>query len=199
MSASPVRPGVSSLPMAVWPTLRRRWRSSPQRRRRHAGLGDLSRRGWRGGAEWGCAALVDSREPANVGVPARGFPPSFRHRRREMGSRRRQPVRCRPQSTWWEGRRPVRDAEVAGSNPAHPTICPVQGPCARGYRSGVCRYFRRTARFDWRVPADRPPGCGDARGSDAVHLMDQMSRHVVGAGRRRRGRRSVAAGITLIS
>jgi hypothetical protein len=29
-----------------------------------------------------------------------------------MGSGRRHLVRCRPQSTWWEGRRPVRDAEV---------------------------------------------------------------------------------------
>jgi hypothetical protein len=67
-----------------------------------------------------CAALVDSRDlPCRR--PSQGFPPSFRHRRREMGSRRRQPVRCRPQSTWWEGRRPVRDAEVAGYIRAHTT------------------------------------------------------------------------------
>jgi hypothetical protein len=41
--------------------------------------------------------------------------------RREIGSRQRQPVLRRPQTTCSQGCRPVRDAEVASSNPAHPT------------------------------------------------------------------------------
>jgi hypothetical protein len=44
-----------------------------------------------------------------------------------MGSRGRQPVRHTPQSIRWEGCRPVRDAEVAGSNPAHPTFVQLRG------------------------------------------------------------------------
>jgi hypothetical protein len=44
-----------------------------------------------------------------------------------MGSRQRQPVLFRPQTTCSQGRRPVRDAEVAGSNPAHPTSSLFRG------------------------------------------------------------------------
>jgi hypothetical protein len=45
-----------------------------------------------------------------------------------MGSRQRQPVLRRPQITCSQGCRPVRDAEVAGSNPAHPTFAQFRGP-----------------------------------------------------------------------
>ncbi len=44
------------------------------------------------------------------------LPPSFRHRRREIGSRARQSSSCGLQSTWYQGCRPVRDAEVGSSN-----------------------------------------------------------------------------------
>jgi hypothetical protein len=80
-----------------------------------------------------------------------------------------------------------------------PNVCPAQRPCDCAYPSGVHRDFRRTARL---MGACRRIDYRDAAmgaGSDAVHSMDQMSRRVVGAERRRRGRGSVAAGMTLIS
>jgi hypothetical protein len=91
------------------------WRSS-RTSTPGADLGDLSRR---------CLVPASAVSPASsrstvVNVPMSasqpGLPPSFRHRRREIGPRARHPVRCRPQSTWWEGCRPVRDAEVDFDN-----------------------------------------------------------------------------------
>jgi hypothetical protein len=71
-------------------------------------------------------------------------------------------VRCRPQSTWWEGRRPVRDAEVTGSNPARLTFALFRGPVIVHTCRGMSP-FPAYCSFDWRVPADRLPGCGDDR------------------------------------
>jgi hypothetical protein len=82
----------------------------------------------------------------------RGLPPSFRHSRREMGSRQRQPVPPRPQTTCSQGCRSVRDAEVAGSNPAHPTFSLLSGHIMEHTRLGYA-VFSAVAFAGVRTPA----------------------------------------------
>ena len=79
---------------SLWPTPRRP--GDPPARRRRARRPRrpepaVPRAGERGDA---CVVLVDSREPAYVSHPA-GLPPSFRHRRGDMGPRTRHPVASR--------------------------------------------------------------------------------------------------------
>jgi hypothetical protein len=109
-----VRPRVESLPTAVSGQRHGDLAILPHVDAGHADLGDLSRRYLECERGEPCVVLVDSREPAYVSHPAGAsaiFPPSVaRH-----GSGTRHPVPCSPQSTRWEGCRPVRDAAVDGS------------------------------------------------------------------------------------